>query len=267
MKLKKLLPLAGMTGVAAIAAPLVTSCAQKGTEVVWTRGDTPPSVGEPTETTFNSAKEATQAYFGAIDKDKTLLSKDIILSNLDYLTDELFESITKTSVRTDKVDKDELKVSYVNKIEGNMYISSYGTDTVKGIAEYEAKNVEFCIDKGVVISTEDYPILTDYNYFQPKLAQKVRYVYYLLNNPVIEPTPQEISDAAQDLMDYAQALSKDNSWYFYYSEDTEVLKTTQRIDASNVYEYAYQAVYEYNMTLTGFLNLSTYFENVEWGGE
>lgn len=267
MKLKKLLPSAGFTSIAAIATPLVTSCANKGTEVVWNKGQDAPTT-DVQDTQFASWEDATQAYFDAIDNDYMILSIDSVLDAIAY-GEKLYLNTHKVTSRTDSVNKDKHTISTHTTITGKSLIN----ESVEYTYTFEAKNVEYIIAPNYTFETKNvgYIIapnlmtindpITSHVFFQPLLVYEVD-VAHRLYDPA-DPASEEFTKAVEVIMDHAHELYQDTNWYFYSSIETNGEFSSQRVDHTNVCEYAYEAIYDYSLALfDDFTILSQYFKEV-----
>lgn len=265
MKLKKILPLAGLTSIAAIVAPLVTSCANKGTELIWNKGEEEPTPPHAAVTKFASWETATQAYFDAIDNDHMILSIDSVLDAIAY-GDKLGLNTRKVTSRTDSVDKEEHTISTRTTIIGKLKEDL----TIEYTYTFETKNVEYVVVPNYQFNNDT---LTSHVFFQPLLVYEVDVAHRLYQEYLSEEDPakrteilEDFTQAIEVIMDHVYELHQDKNWYFYSSTETDGEFASQRVDYSNVSEYAYEAVYDYTLLLfDDFTILSQYFKDVEVG--
>lgn len=215
MKLKKLLPLAGLTGIAAVAAPLVTSCAEKGTTITWESGDDPIVLNPvaAADVVFKDETKMLEGYLSAINTDKTIMSKDIIKVLVAKFADlpEGDIKLNFISVRTDNVDVEKHLVTTRASIE----IKEPGIDGAKSTlynVEWTIKNMEY-----VGVFDED---AGKGAIFKPKLCAV---------------TPEDSSLPTQEWFDYLVELSKDEKWSFDMTQSSSLGTTIElHLNHSNI---------------------------------
>lgn len=258
MKLKKLLPIATMTGITAVVAPLVTSCSQNGTMISWSMDDyvegelpfnnLPEYTGEDT---FADAEAATKAYLAEVNKDKTLFTKELINSIVwltAYISERVdnpaitaAETIKNIKVRTDKVDVENCTLSFYVE-EQVKWVPVEGGASINYTATFEAKNLKMLM---TTRSPSTYPAL-------------IPYLWYLNDTRSEAETFQEI---------YAKLfeLANDKSWsYTIHQESSLGNVVDQFVDYSNVLDFnEVEDVYLVLDSWTlGSMMVSTYFDGI-----
>lgn len=234
MKLKKLLPLAGLTGIAAVAAPLVTSCAQKGTAITWELGDD-EIVLESLEdgVDFKNETKMLEGYLSAIENDRTIMSKDIVKSVCNKFNPTANdEQLTSVSIRTDKIDVAKHLVSIHGSVE--VKTSTDGGKPSLLTTEWTMKNMEY-----VCQHTENDKTTQ----FIPKLFS--------------------LTVGQQDWIDYIIELSKDSKWSFEIKQTTSLGTTVEvKLNHANIGDLSPQwekFLLESAYDMTGILYVSTYY--------
>lgn len=238
------MPLLTCASVAAVVAPVVTSCGPSMYTIEWYKDKKPEITPFESQKETYTEEEATVIMFNGLESDNTLLANEIIADLYDF-TPSTGYTLNTAHVSTISNSKKRI----MTFISNSTYTATSATDIYYNT---EARNIEY-----QVVSYNGDTL------FAPTILVEVKRAYE-------ETDPTAKRELTIKALNHAQELSKDSNWCFTYKTNNTLWggDNAFTINASNIYEYAlliYKPTILTSLTLADYAIQPDYLSDIKIG--